>query len=655
VTYTYDNLDRVTEVKASKDGSCYLIGRYIYDKLGRIARFMDGQVSGKSCTYGYDLTDRLCEAVFDDGTAYRYTYDANDCLVKEVQTTPDGVRTVTRGYDADSRETAVACGSAKVEKTFDKLGRLSSIRRNGGKHTTAYTYETASDGGQTGRIKTVKNGSGTWEYAYDAWGNVSKATENGSADSHTYTYDAQGQLTREYDPDKKLYLGYQYDAGGNLTEVRSYPAGAEGGPEGTGTVLKTFAYDSTWKDQLASVTMDGKTRNFTYDANGNLLNGGKYTYSWTKGSLLEKVTGDGLEAVYTYDASGIRTSKKVNGTTTEYLTAGGSVLSEKKNGVWQHYLYDGSGQLMAIRYKGADYYYIRDGLMTITGLVDANGVAVVNYRYDSWGILTGITGSMAGTLGKDNPYRFKGYYYDEETGMYYLKSRYYQPEICRFISADEPELTRITPMALTDKNLYAYCDNNPIVRRDMDGALWGFVLAGAAVGAAIGAATQVIDNAISGRELGDGVLLAAVGGAITGAVGATGLGALGQAYVSGAVAAATDVITQVKESGKGMQGVKDIDWMQVNVSFTLGAVSGARGGNGLLHKGSEVTKARKIYQRAIKGIRERRWSTSKAAGYLVRSSRNLKKVVSANYKKAGRTSFRMSMVTMVLKKVIPLF
>ena len=89
-----------------------------------------------------------------------------------------------------------------------------------------------------------------------------------------------------------------------------------------------------------------------------------------------------------------------------------------------------------------------------------------------------------------------------------------------------------------------------------------------------------------------------------------------------AVAAATDVITQVKESGKGMQGVKDIDWMQVNGSFTLGAVSGARGGNGLLHKGSEVTKARKIYQRAIKEIRERRWSTSKAAGYLVRSSRN---------------------------------
>ena len=101
--------------------------------------------------------------------------------------------------------------------------------------------------------------------------------------------------------------------------------------------------------------------------------------------------------------------------------------------------------------------------MTITGLIDANGTAVVNYRYDSWGILTGITGSMAGTLGKDNPYRFKGYYYDEETGMYYLKSRYYQPEICRFISADNEDVLIDTHVDLAYKNLYLYCDNNPIL------------------------------------------------------------------------------------------------------------------------------------------------------------------------------------------------
>ena len=516
VTYTYDNLDRVTEVKASKDGTSYTIGRYIYDKLGRVARFVDGQVSGKSCTYGYDLTDRLCEAVFDDGTAYRYTYDANDCLVKEVQTTPDGVRTVTRGYDADSRETSVACGSAKIEKTFDKLGRLSSIRRNGGKHTTTYIYETAADGGPTGRVKTVKNGGSTWDYTYDASGNVSGVTESGLWGVHSYTYDAQGQLIREYDPGKKQFIRYQYDIGGNLTEVRSYPVSESGVPEGDGTVEKQFAYNDAWKDQLTAVTMDGRTRNFTYDANGNLLSDGNYTYSWTKGSQLQKVTGSGLEATYTYDASGIRTSKTVNGVTTEYLTAGGSILSEKKNGIWQHYLYDGSGQLMAIRYKGADYYYLRDGLMTITGLVDANGTAVVNYRYDSWGMLTGISGSMAETLGKDNPYRFKGYYYDEETGMYYLKSRYYQPEICRFISADSTEVITGTPAELMNKNLYLYCDNDPIMKVDEEGQIAGWLVS-AALGAAVNVAASFIIAQAMGQDFGvEDVAVAALTGALGG-------------------------------------------------------------------------------------------------------------------------------------------
>ena len=335
VAYTYDNLDRVTEVKASKDGTSYTIGRYIYDKLGRIARFVDGQVSGKSCTYGYDLTDRLCEAVFDDGTAYRYTYDANDCLVKEVQTTPDGVRTVTRAYDADSRETTVICGSAKIEKTFDKLGRLSAIKRNGGKHTTIYEYMKAPDGGETGRVACIRNGNSdqtsSLSYSYNTLGNVSRISRGGKYAPSEYEYDAQGQLVMEVDRTQSRIFRYWYNEGGNLTEVRSYPVPESGEPEGEGTVEKQFVYSNVWKDQLTAVTMDGRTRNFTYDANGNLLSDGNYTYSWTKGSQLQKVTGNGLAATYTYDASGIRTSKTVNGVTTEYLTAGGSVLVNGEN------------------------------------------------------------------------------------------------------------------------------------------------------------------------------------------------------------------------------------------------------------------------------------------------------------------------------------
>ena len=637
VAYTYDSMDRVTQVKAAKGSSSYVIGQYLYDRQGRVARFVDGQVPGKSCTYGYDLTDRLCEAVFDDGTAYTYTYDANDCLVKEHHTLPGGSRDVIRAYDKDSRETSVTCGSAKVEKAFDELGRLSTIKRNGGKHTTTYTYETASDGGQTGRVKTVKNGSHSENYTYDIWGNVTKVTENSSQTGKAYAYDAQGQLIREYDPDQKVWLGYKYDVGGNLTEVCSYPAGAEGGPEGTGTVLKRFAYGSTWKDQMTSVTMDGKTRNFTYDANGNLLSDGKYTYSWTKGSQLQKVTGSGLEATYTYDASGIRTSKTVNGVTTEYLTAGGSVLSEKKNGIWQHYLYDGSGQLMAIRYKGADYYYIRDGLMSITGLVDANGTAVVNYRYDSWGMLTGITGSMAGTLGKDNPYRFKGYYYDEETGFYYISSRYYNPSICRFLSADILEALEVQE-DLYDKNRYAYCDNNPIMRVDIYGAIWHLV-----VGAAVGIATQFVADVgiglMSGNSIGEvmGSLSAVdyVSAAVGGALAASGISAVGAIAANAALGGTTYL------ANCGYKGEK-ANVVDFGAATVVGGIAGKIGGSGVNGR-----KLQGIYRRANDVIKTAK-SARRIAKYVAKKTA-IKVTVKSGVKQTVKAGFFSNITNFVRK------
>ena len=637
VSYTYDSMDRVTQVKAVKGSSSYVIGQYLYDRQGRVARFIDGQVSGKSCTYGYDLTDRLCEAVFDDGTAYRYTYDANDCLVKEHHTLPGGSRDVIRAYDKDSRETSVTCGSAKVEKAFDELGRLSTIKRNGGRHTTAYTYETASDGGQTGRVKTVKNGSHSENYTYDTWGNVTKVTENSSQSGKIYAYDAQGQLIREYDPDKKVWLGYKYDAGGNLTEVRSYPAAENGNPEGEGTVIMSFAYGSAWKDQLTAMTVDGTIRNFTYDANGNLLSDGKYTYSWTKGSMLAKVTGDGLEAAYTYDASGIRTSKTVNGVKTEYLTAGGSILAEKKNGVWQHYLYDGSGQLTAIRYKGADYYYIRDGLMSITGLVDANGTAVVNYRYDSWGKLISITGSMAGTLGKDNPYRFKGYYYDEETGFYYISSRYYNPSICRFLSADILEALEVQE-DLYDKNRYAYCDNNPIMRVDIYGAIWHLV-----VGAAVGIATQFVADVgiglMSGNSIGEvmGSLSAVdyVSAAVGGALAASGISAVGAIAANAALGGTTYL------ANCGYKGEK-ANVVDFGAATVVGGIAGKIGGSGVNGR-----KLRGIYRRANDVIKTVK-SARRIAKYVAKKTA-IKVTVKSGVKQTVKAGFFSNITNFVRK------
>ena len=242
-----------------------------------------------------------------------------------------------------------------------------------------------------------------------------------------------------------------------------------------------------------------------------------------------------LSAPYMTDAAGA-----VSRGLTLTLTDDGG----KKNGVWQQYLYDGSGQLMAIRYKGADYYYVRNGLMTITGLVDANGTAVVNYFYDSWGRMLNITGSLSASLGKDNPYRFKGYYYDDETRMYYLKSRYYQPEICRFISADTIEVLDCQG-DLNDKNLYAYCDNNPVMRVDTGGQIWitlGIMAAGGGIGMVIGAASSAITQYMFNGEINwKSVGVAAVGGFVSGAVAASPLGLTGQIGVGAAVGAVSYV------------------------------------------------------------------------------------------------------------------
>nr|WP_242871678.1 RHS repeat-associated core domain-containing protein [Acetanaerobacterium elongatum] len=121
--------------------------------------------------------------------------------------------------------------------------------------------------------------------------------------------------------------------------------------------------------------------------------------------------------------------------------------------------------------NGTEYYYIRNGQNDITGILDTSGSEVVSYSYDTWGKLLGITGSLADTVGVKNPYRYRGYRYDTETGLYYLNSRYYDPEVGRFINVDAYLGSN---RSIISYNLFAYCDNNPIIYRDPSGhfKLW---------------------------------------------------------------------------------------------------------------------------------------------------------------------------------------
>ena len=129
---------------------------------------------------------------------------------------------------------------------------------------------------------------------------------------------------------------------------------------------------------------------------------------------------------------------------------------------------DPNGQPMTIGFNGSEHFYLYNAQGDVVAIANYSGEVVVEYTYAAWGNPLSCTGSLADTLGKKNPFRYRGYVYDEETGFYYLKSRYYDPRVGRFICSDG-----ILPSnRMTSSNLFAYCNNNPIKNIDLDGRDW---------------------------------------------------------------------------------------------------------------------------------------------------------------------------------------
>ena len=148
-----------------------------------------------------------------------------------------------------------------------------------------------------------------------------------------------------------------------------------------------------------------------------------------------------------------------------------------------------------MNYNGTEYFYVKNAQGDVTGLVTTSGTRVVTYTYDAWGNPLATTGSLATTLGEQNPLRYRGYVYDTETGLYYLQSRYYNPGWGRFINADDMSVLRVSPSkANWDKNLFAYCDNNPVNRVDSVGDLWTELFLGVGISAAFNLAGQLKSN-----------------------------------------------------------------------------------------------------------------------------------------------------------------
>jgi RHS repeat-associated protein len=231
-----------------------------------------------------------------------------------------------------------------------------------------------------------------------------------------------------------------------------------------GTPLTTQNYTYNSQNQRTDLS---------YDANGNMTSLNGYTFGWTNRRLTSATSTDNSIS-YTYNHDGIRTSKTINGITTYY------VVDENNNVVKQYelendvetnvieFVYDSNNTPIYFTYNYATYYYEKNLQGDIVAILDANGNTVVEYTYNIWGELVSITGSLADTIGTINPLRYRGYYYDTETNLYYLQSRYYSPDLMRFISQDDPMLSNAQGEPI-GSNLYVYCLNNPANMFDPSG------------------------------------------------------------------------------------------------------------------------------------------------------------------------------------------
>ena len=290
-------------------------------------------------------------------------------------------------------------------------------------------------------------------------------------------YDELNQLIRENNHELLQYVCYTYDHSGNIQSKTSHAW--------AGTVLDTDTYiygNTQWSDLLTNYNGTA----ISYDASGNPLCWRNASSLNWQGCKLTSLTLDtmGMQGMtFSYNSEGIRTKKShynhndgnMYGVT--YVLDGTKILSQtylhsiSKQTYTVKFFYDENDAPIAMEYDGNYYYYRTNIQGDIEGIYNASGTLVVSYSYDAWGNILSTTGTLASTVGEINPFRYRGYYYDTETGWYYLQSRYYDPTVGRFLNADEPLLIGATGTLLS-LNLFAYCENSAVSSFDLNGYLY---------------------------------------------------------------------------------------------------------------------------------------------------------------------------------------
>ena len=214
------------------------------------------------------------------------------------------------------------------------------------------------------------------------------------------------------------------------------------------------------------------------------------------------VEASGNWASFEYNADGLRIRKNLGSIPIDYTLHGKRIVHLTQLTDTLHFFYDAQGRPSIVDFNGTKYGYIHNLQGDIVAIIDGSGTPVVEYTYDAWGKPLSKTGSMANTLGALNPFRYRGYVYDEETGLYYLRSRYYNPEWGRFLNADS---VLGKPGQLLRHNVFAYCLNNPVIIYDSSGNIPQIIVGNYDSGSIAGGASGAGVLAIIGYAIYKGV------------------------------------------------------------------------------------------------------------------------------------------------------
>ncbi|MBI3083801.1 MAG: hypothetical protein HYY90_05510 [Candidatus Omnitrophica bacterium] len=454
ITFLYDALDRLIEKQGlSPQGTVpEVVATYAYDKVGNRTLAQNPAVS---LAYQYDPLNRLTQAQ-DSRFGRSLTYAYDPVGNRASLTDAEGLTTRYQHDEADRLIRIEDPFGGHTQYAYDPAGRRTS-RRSPNHVVSLYAYDAANrlTNLETKHLVT-DNLIGRFSYTYDRLGNRLTMTE--PSGEHRYTYDALDRLTDAAYPDGASET-LTYDAVGNRL--------SQADPAGT----TTYAYDA------ANRLLQEGTTVHTYDANGNLLRSTtgdqSHTYRYDAEQRLVAVEEDDTQvATYAYDAQGRRIEKAVGSglgaQRTRYLYDGAQVLTETSatQALKARYVY-GPGidePLLMVR-NGAFSYLHPDGLGSVTAATDARGVLVESYRYRAFGEPTVLdpTGQPRATSAIGNPFLFTGREFDQETGLYYYRTRYYQQTIGRFLTPDPFPASPTNPQSL---HRYSYVANNPINRLD---------------------------------------------------------------------------------------------------------------------------------------------------------------------------------------------